>query len=94
MEQYFGEQSCYTCIHLKVCKNWAEIAGHPERLDLNLGCTMFKAVTKFAPIADTVQKMRSMIKERCIKGGIYPAFVASTIDQIAKEMSNEETHSD
>lgn len=25
-------------------------------------------------------------KERCIKGGIYPAFVASTIDQIAKEM--------
>lgn len=36
--------------------------------------------------ADTVQKMHAEIKERCIKGGIYPAFVASTIEQIAKEM--------
>lgn len=36
--------------------------------------------------ADTVRKMHSEIKERCIKGGIYPAFVASTIDKIAKEM--------
>lgn len=36
--------------------------------------------------ADTVQKMQSLIKERCIKGGIYPAFVAGVIDQIAKEM--------
>jgi hypothetical protein len=30
--------------------------------------------------ADTVRKMHSEIKERCIKGGIYPAFVARTID--------------
>jgi hypothetical protein len=36
--------------------------------------------------ADTVSKMHSEIEARCIKGGIYPAFVASTIDQIAKEM--------
>ncbi len=36
--------------------------------------------------AETVRKMHSEIKERCIKGGIYPAFVARTIDQIAKEM--------
>ena len=35
---------------------------------------------------DAVRKMHSRIIERCIKGGIYPAFVASTIDQIAKEM--------
>lgn len=34
----------------------------------------------------TVRKMHFEIKERCIKGGIYPAFVASTIDQIEKEM--------
>jgi hypothetical protein len=39
-----------------------------------------------APRADTVRKMHTQIKERCIKGGIYPAFVARTIDQIAKEM--------
>lgn len=36
--------------------------------------------------ADTVRNMHSLIKERCIKGGIYPAFVAGVIDQIAKEM--------
>lgn len=39
-----------------------------------------------APIADTVKKMQELIKERCIEGGIYPAFVASTIDKIAKEI--------
>lgn len=38
---------------------------------------------------DTVRKMQSEIKERCIKGGIYPAFVARTVDQIAKEMVEE-----
>lgn len=36
--------------------------------------------------ADTVRKVHSEIKDRCMKGGIYPAFVASTIDQITKEM--------
>ena len=36
--------------------------------------------------ADTVRNMHSEIKKRCIEGGIYPAFVASAIDQIAKEM--------
>lgn len=39
--------------------------------------------------AGTVKKMHSEIKDRCIKGGIYPAFVATTIDQIAKEMIEE-----
>ena len=36
--------------------------------------------------SDTVNKMYLMIKERCVKGGIYPAFVASTITQVAKEI--------
>lgn len=40
-------------------------------------------------ISETVNKMYLMIKERCIKGGVYPAFVASTITQIAKEMMEE-----
>ena len=39
--------------------------------------------------ADTVREMHSKIKERCIEGGIYPAFVARTIDQITKEMMEE-----
>ena len=42
--------------------------------------------------ADTVKKMQTEIEARCIKGGIYPAFVKSTLDQIVKEMLNEETH--
>lgn len=36
--------------------------------------------------ADTVRRMHSLIKERCIKGGIYPAFVESTIEKVAKEL--------
>lgn len=39
--------------------------------------------------ADTVRKMQAEIEARCIKGGIYPAFVKSTIAQIAEEMLNE-----
>ena len=39
--------------------------------------------------ADTVRKMQKEIEARCIKGGIYPAFVKSTINQIAKEMIGE-----
>ena len=39
--------------------------------------------------ADTVRKMQSEIEARCIKGGIYPAFVKSTIDQIAEEIIGE-----
>lgn len=41
--------------------------------------------------AYTVRKMQEEIKRRCIEGGIYPAFVASTINQIAKEMLNDES---
>lgn len=36
--------------------------------------------------ADTVRNMRSEIANRCAKGGIYPAFVARTIYNVAKEM--------
>lgn len=36
--------------------------------------------------ADTVKKMHSEIKKRCIKGGIYPAFVARTVENVVKEM--------
>ena len=41
--------------------------------------------------AYTVRKMQEEIKRRCIEGGIYPAIVKSTIDQIAKEMLNDES---
>ena len=43
--------------------------------------------------ADTVLKMQEAIKERCIKGGIYPAFVARTIENVARELLEEDkTH--
>lgn len=48
---------------------------------------VMKLTDKVASIkAKTVHKMHSEIKERCIKGGIYPAFVARTIENVAKEM--------
>lgn len=36
--------------------------------------------------SDTVREMHFEIKKRCIEGGIYPAFVASVIEQVAKEI--------
>jgi phosphate uptake regulator len=39
--------------------------------------------------ADTVNRMYIEIKERCIKGGIYPAFVARTTADVAKELLEE-----
>ena len=36
--------------------------------------------------ADTVRKMQTEIESRCIKGGIYPAFVKRTIEKVAEEM--------
>lgn len=44
--------------------------------------------------ADTARKIHSEITTRCIKGGIYPAFVASIVTQVAKEIleaNNENT---
>lgn len=44
-------------------------------------------------VSERLKKMPSEIKKRCIKGGIYPTFVARTIDQIAKEILNDENNS-
>ncbi len=52
-----------------------------------IGIENFDLICELSRIRkETVRKMQSEIKERCIKGGIFPAFVASTIDEIAKEM--------
>ena len=32
-----------------------------------------------------VREMQSEIEARCLKGGIYPAFVKSTVNQVARE---------
>ena len=36
--------------------------------------------------ADTVHKMQSMIKEECIAGGIYPAFVARVVERVGNKL--------
>lgn len=62
------------------------MTGYLSALSVTEGMIANTPTADVAPIADTVRKMHSEIKKRCIKGGIYPAFVASTIDQIQKEM--------
>lgn len=57
-----------------------------ESYMLQYGTVADKEVWLKKERADTVRKMHSEIKDRCIKGGIYPAFVARTIDQIAEEI--------
>lgn len=39
-----------------------------------------------------VRKMHDLIKERCIKYGIYPAFVESVVDNVAKELIEEDAN--
>ena len=54
-----------------------------------LECPIFDEIERAK--ADTVRKMQAEIEARCIKGGIYPAFVKSTIDKIAEEIINEKS---
>ena len=37
-------------------------------------------------VNDTIHRMQSMIKEECIAGGIYPAFVARVVENVGKKM--------
>lgn len=39
--------------------------------------------------ADTVHKMQSMIKEECLAGGIYPAFVARVVERVGEKILEE-----
>ena len=36
--------------------------------------------------SDLVHKMQSMIKEECIAGGIWPAFVARVVENVGKKL--------
>ena len=59
-----------------------ELLGHPDPVGKPGECGL-----RCKCQADTVRKMQTEIEKRCIEGGIYPAFVANVIDQIAKDMS-------
>ena len=41
---------------------------------------------------DAIHKMQHEIKARCIKGGIYPVFVESVVDNVAKEVIEEDAN--
>ena len=80
---YIGEQTASKYASSAECKSARYGAeGAMNELDYLIPANV-------APIADTVNKMYSMIKERCIKGGIYPAFVASVVTDVAKELLEE-----
>jgi DNA repair exonuclease SbcCD ATPase subunit len=63
-------------------RNVEKLTAENEKLkELN----SFKEIEKQIIRKETIREMHTEIKKRCIKGGIYPAFVASTIDQVAQE---------
>ena len=70
-----------------------ELAEDVKRLEAEVSVKkklLDKCEERFSSIkADTVNKMYIEIKERCFKGGIYPAFVARTIAEVAKELLEE-----
>lgn len=65
-----------------------ELIEDNSNLDDTIACLKIELETERA---DTVKKMQSEIEARCIKGGIYPAFVKSTIEKIAEEMIGGDT---
>lgn len=43
-------------------------------------------------MVDAVRKMQKAIKERCLKGGIYPAFVKNVVEAVERELLEEDTN--
>ena len=39
--------------------------------------------------SDTIREMQSMIKEECIAGGIWPAFVARVVERVGEKLLGE-----
>ena len=60
----------------------AEADIHGNMADGGTSCHWCMDKTK----ADIVKKMQTMIKEECIAGGIYPAFVARVVENVEREM--------
>ena len=58
-----------------------ELFGHPEPVGDKGICGLYRQCQ-----ADTIRKMQSMIKEECLAGGIYPAFVASVVERVGKKL--------
>lgn len=89
----YGFENCGNYISGDVTPR-AEVERLQRILDsyaLQYGTATDKEVFLKKERADTVRKMHDSIKERCIKGGIYPAFVKSVVEAVAKELSEDVT---
>ena len=60
----------------------AEADIHGNMADGGTSCHWCMDKTK----ADTVKQMQTMIKEECIAGGIYPAFVARVVERVGDKL--------
>lgn len=67
-------------------KRIKELENICESYALQYGTVVDKEVFLKKKRADTVRKMQEAIKERCIKGGIYPVFVKKVVEAVAKEL--------
>ena len=73
-----------------------ELAKAYSALDesINFYCSFAQSKIQNCPIddevakakTDTIHKMQSMIKEECLAGGIYPAFVARVVENVGKKL--------
>jgi hypothetical protein len=81
------KRGCVIALIEFALKHYTELI--EENKSLNQSCSNFVPALNTVR-ANTVRKMQAEIINRCIHGGIYPAFVASTIDKIAKEMLEDE----
>lgn len=60
----------------------AEADIHGNMADGGTSCHWCMDKTK----ADTVKQMQTMIKEECLAGGIYPAFVARVVERVGEKL--------
>lgn len=58
-----------------------ELLGHPDPVGESGECGLKRKCQ-----ANTVQKMQAMIKEECIAGGIWPAFVARVVERVGNKI--------
>ena len=72
-----GVKLTFECTTLQ-CERCSEKQKHQNVAKVNISKLITEAKT------DTVRKMQEMIRERCIKVGIYPAIVARIVDEVVK----------
>ena len=88
----FIEQGCFDCGHIPIEVSKSILALIKELTEENevfgreLKSYFDNAWTRES---DLVHKMQTMIKEECIAGGIYPAFVARVVENVGKKLLEE-----